>query len=177
MWAARLNIVHRGYPCHVTGPPLSHPNKMARPIGGLARSVARVAAVGVGSALLAKHRSLAHADAAPPPDTQWLWTFDGTTLRRSKDGELLFYDSATGDALGSRPEHVPKEAYASRWRSPPHPGWDGPTSRKVSTTKAINNKRLACAFVLMPVLMLAGRRASRTPRAPLAVPPRRQDRR
>ena len=50
---------------------------------------------------------------------QWLWTIDGTTLRRSEKGDVVFYDAKTGEPLPARPLSVPPEAYANRWRWEP----------------------------------------------------------
>ena len=50
---------------------------------------------------------------------QWLWTIDGTTLRRGDKGDVVFYDAKTGERLSARPPSVPPEAYANRWRWEP----------------------------------------------------------
>ena len=50
---------------------------------------------------------------------QWLWTIDGTTLRRDNKGDVVFYDAKTGERLSARPPSVPPEAYANRWRWEP----------------------------------------------------------
>jgi broad specificity phosphatase PhoE len=84
----------------------------------LSRSLGlRAALAAAGSAAAGLAASPARAKEVPgdPPETQWLFTFDGTTLRRDKSGRVLYFDAA-GEELPARPEHVPAEAYAQRYR-------------------------------------------------------------
>lgn len=54
-----------------------------------------------------------------PSPMQWLWsTGDGVRLLRDAAGRTVFVDEATGETMSSRPETVPPEAFANRWRDP-----------------------------------------------------------
>lgn len=93
--------------------------------------VGRVLAAGVGGTALAHsqwtsascEKKSKKSDLEKQHD-QWLWTHEGVIVRRTAAGDLTYIDQATGNTLPSRPESLPKEAYANRWRSPPFSDFD-----------------------------------------------------
>ena len=93
------------------------------------RRALRPLALAAGNGIAAAAAYPAFSEQSPPPAKQWCWTFDGVTIRRDDDGQMLYYDAA-GNELPSRPESLPKEAYAHRWRFPPNPDWDAGKSYK-----------------------------------------------